>query len=820
MAKDNMQVLKQMTGEYLKMEKSLERSAKHVERIQQTQGKISAQAGGFAGSNAMSGSLGRISAGEIAGMGMYAASGLASAAFGALPSSANVFQRATGYYNAGVMQGAGNPIVSGAMGVGGRAGMYKRLADGLGKFGIQSPQATAELAQVYGMRGVTMGSGYESNLTKSVGGAAAYFNMDTNRAAAALEGLSAGAGGQSANLLRQMGIFTADPRTGAVKSPTELFREISGRLSAGRGKASATDVQDSFRRGNLGYFLKNSGLSEDQQQMFYLSELHKADTGKELDLSNSKQINAAMKGLEDKGLVNPQLELNRIAASEEGVLEAGTDSYVAGLKAAVPYIEDMNKMLGQAAASLGGFKAALEAATSTAGGSAGAGLIGGMVGGGMMIGAEMIGRRRGGGGSAADKAKPGAAPRAAATPASLASSAAKMKVPGIVGAITATVGAGLAISSGSGVGESIGTAIGTVAGGVLGGIAGGMTTFGLGGIAGAMLGSTAGGLAGAGIGRMFDGSGGSEYDARGGQTASSGASRTASGKEKSSRPNFVSPAKGKITSRFGPRKAPTKGASTNHKGVDIANSQGTPIVAAADGRVIFAGMNGSYGNHIKIKHRGGDYVTTYSHLNSITVKNKQQVVAGNKIGAMGSTGNSTGPHLHFEVLKNNAYVDPATVVPGLSGGSSTATVNNTQAESPETAGNKDTAAEGSVGSASGNSNGSSALAQALGFAASDFSMLGGVPSNVTPLVAITGQQTSSKNATDKSGKGGPTSVGMGITGGEPSLVGSNSGGSSTRGGVVINLSIKQASDSEARRFAKIVKDILEDDNNISKIGRG
>jgi murein DD-endopeptidase MepM/ murein hydrolase activator NlpD len=343
-----------------------------------------------------------------------------------------------------------------------------------------------------------------------------------------------------------------------------------------------------------------------------------------------------------------------------------------------------------------------------------------------------------------------------------------------------------------------------------------LSSFGFAAPVGAVVGSVAGGEAGAWLGSLFDGTGGADH----GGPATTTTSTTATGKKGSSKPTFVTPAKGNITSKFGPRTPPKKGASNNHKGVDIANSQGTAIVAAADGKVVFTGWNGNYGKHVRIKHQGGDYVTTYSHLNTISVKGKQQVLAGNKIATMGTTGNSTGPHLHFEVLKNGAFIDPATVVPGLSGSTAKSTVTNTQKEAPKTAGDKETTAEGAEneGASSGTSNGSSELANALGFAATNFSQLGGVPSNVAPLVANAGAQTTSKNATDNTGRGGPNAVGMGMTGGEPSLVAGGGGGS--RGGVVINLNIKQASDSEARRFAKIVKDILDDDNNISKIGRG
>ena len=120
-----------------------------------------------------------------------------------------------------------------------------------------------------------------------------------------------------------------------------------------------------------------------------------------------------------------------------------------------------------------------------------------------------------------------------------------------------------------------------------------------------------------------------------------------------------------ITSRFGYRVAPTTGASTYHGGLDSGAGMGASIVAAGAGDVIYAGANGGYGNCVMIDH-GNGVVTVYAHMSSIGVSYGQYVTAGQYVGAVGSTGVSTGPHCHFEIRINGAQTDPAAYFSGLS----------------------------------------------------------------------------------------------------------------------------------------------------------
>ncbi len=123
------------------------------------------------------------------------------------------------------------------------------------------------------------------------------------------------------------------------------------------------------------------------------------------------------------------------------------------------------------------------------------------------------------------------------------------------------------------------------------------------------------------------------------------------------------PSSRRITSGFGNRAQPTAGASTNHKGIDIGASYGASIVAAASGRVTTAAYSSSAGNYIVISH-GNSLSTVYMHCSALYVSAGQTVSAGQAIAAVGSTGYSTGNHLHFGVIKNGSYVNPTAYVGG------------------------------------------------------------------------------------------------------------------------------------------------------------
>lgn len=121
---------------------------------------------------------------------------------------------------------------------------------------------------------------------------------------------------------------------------------------------------------------------------------------------------------------------------------------------------------------------------------------------------------------------------------------------------------------------------------------------------------------------------------------------------------FSWPASGPITSPFGMRVHPVTGAFKMHTGIDIGAPMGATITATAAGRVIFAGWEGGYGNTIIIDH-GGQTSSLYGHCSQIFVSDNQDVTRGQAIGAVGATGDATGPHLHFEIRINGVAVDPS-----------------------------------------------------------------------------------------------------------------------------------------------------------------
>lgn len=121
------------------------------------------------------------------------------------------------------------------------------------------------------------------------------------------------------------------------------------------------------------------------------------------------------------------------------------------------------------------------------------------------------------------------------------------------------------------------------------------------------------------------------------------------------------PSSSRISSGFGDRDSPTEGASTNHKGIDVSASTGSGIVAAASGTVTISTYSYSAGNYIMIHHGGGVY-TVYMHCSELLVSAGQEVSQGQVIAKVGSTGYSTGPHLHFGIRVDGSYVNPAKYV--------------------------------------------------------------------------------------------------------------------------------------------------------------
>lgn len=123
--------------------------------------------------------------------------------------------------------------------------------------------------------------------------------------------------------------------------------------------------------------------------------------------------------------------------------------------------------------------------------------------------------------------------------------------------------------------------------------------------------------------------------------------------------NIIWPLNGVITSKFGKR-TPTDIVTANHYGLDIGGNMGSDIIAAMDGTVTLVSVEGDYGKHIKIER--SNVTTLYAHCSTLCVKEGEEIKQGEKIAEVGSTGRSTGPHLHFEVRVDNRPIDPELIL--------------------------------------------------------------------------------------------------------------------------------------------------------------
>ncbi|MBX3487389.1 MAG: peptidoglycan DD-metalloendopeptidase family protein [Candidatus Paracaedibacteraceae bacterium] len=122
----------------------------------------------------------------------------------------------------------------------------------------------------------------------------------------------------------------------------------------------------------------------------------------------------------------------------------------------------------------------------------------------------------------------------------------------------------------------------------------------------------------------------------------------------------IDPTRMRITSKFGRRNHPILGYSKMHTGVDFGAPTGTPVSSAGDGVVVKACWNGAYGNYVEVRHNN-QYSTAYAHLSKISVKPGQKIRQRQNIGSVGTTGRSTGPHLHYEVISHGKKINPLSV---------------------------------------------------------------------------------------------------------------------------------------------------------------
>lgn len=265
---------------------------------------------------------------------------------------------------------------------------------------------------------------------------------------------------------------------------------------------------------------------------------------------------------------------------------------------------------------------------------------------------------------------------------------------------------------------------------------------------------------------------------------------------------MVTPASGPITAVFGQSGKIWK--SGKHRGIDYGVPEGSPVSAAAPGTVSASGYSDSLGKYLKIDH-GNGIQTTYAHLSGAIAHIGDSVSAGQLIAQSGSTGNVTGPHLHFAVEKNGTAIDPRQFFSGGVAIDPSSTGNGKSKSSSYRSGSSfvgTTLDNAFSTSATGVSGALYSAADALGVAGAN---------NWEGNSSAASLGNSSSGQTTGVG-GGASGIGLGSSSG--ALLGAAGG---TK--IEINLKIDQANESEARKFAQYVKDILEQENLIGSMGR-
>jgi murein DD-endopeptidase MepM/ murein hydrolase activator NlpD len=802
--------------------------------------------GSSSSGNIMSGSLGNISqitgaAGQydmrmaLAKGGLQAITGIAAGVATALPDWSTTTARSSALYDASTMAG---------LGAGGRnrlglatLGAMKGGLTGLGTDAVTAANLVGMgVMPTFGKNGQL--TGQFANLATSTANAAKYLNIDNATAAQALGGLTSGT--TSSALMRNFGLYTTNPMTGKRLSPTDIFAQLNARITGGQ-KLSRADLMTSMQGGALAQDLQLSGLDATQQRLAYQYMLDKA-SGKNMDLGN----NQVMAQLQKESGVNPNQPGYDVNSSSTGTMQAASDAYIAGMQKAAGMIDKFNgaiqKFLNTTAGNnLAQLNAGLGFGGSTNIGQGILGAAGGVIGGIGGIGnslfqnamlkrtltkAGVLGNgagaagAAGAGGSGAKAVWNAKANRwqnsatgkfisAAEKDALNATEKVGFKTLGkTLGKLVPGVGTAFNIMSiGSDVMQGNWRGVFGDVGGLLGGAgATAAVTAATGGV-----GLVAGGLTYAGGSMAGNWLGTQAYDAlfgsqQGGESSTIGTGTSSSNGALSL--THPVPKNSKISLMFG---VVDSNHPNGHNGIDYAVAAGTSVMAAGDGTVIFAGGNAqntypngapTLGLQVHIKHAGG-WVTKYGHLQAISVQNGTAVKQGQFIGQSGNTGYSTGPHLHFELDDPTGKpADPSAAL----GGNYSAGFGDSGSAASSSSGSAGVAGAGSAG------------ADLLGFSAAA-KQVAGIP---TPA-PYSGAGSAPSTAATQSATQGQAVVGHGasttMTGG--ASVGSGNGGDSAplKNNIVINVTVAQASESEARRFAQMIKQYIDDEALTSSMGR-
>jgi murein DD-endopeptidase MepM/ murein hydrolase activator NlpD len=461
-------------------------------------------------------------------------------------------------------------------------------------------------------------------------------NISNEDAAASVESMTSAKG--AADTLKNFGIYTADLSTGKEKTQTQIFEELAGRLTAGRGKATVEQTQASIRRGALGVTI-DSFFQGDQQggQMFKQYMLERA-RGKSMDFASTTQADKAI-GTGDN--INPLNAQMALYTKQTQAMNAGEPEYIKGINAATGALSLLTDVSTVLVKVLGSASSMLQ---TLFGNDQAKGAIGAL-----SSGVNYVSK---GLGSAVDQFS-------LANPISMAQSG--LTVATMLGG-AAAVGAGFVAATGAAQLFGNSTNVGGIpgnsgAGGGRGGNQMGVpiVTRGQGGPGGSNVGDWS---------RLNSTLGGSS------SSANSASSSQAMGPMFDLSSSEAYP----VTTVMG---VTDENHSYPHHGTDFGFPRGTPVRAIADGVVSYVLSNitreGSLnttdhglGNHVVLHHQasnGDQFTTIYGHLQEVKVGQNQNVRKGDVIGLSGNTGRSTGPHLHLEINKGWANNTSGTPIP-------------------------------------------------------------------------------------------------------------------------------------------------------------
>ena len=746
---------------------------------------------------------------NVAGAAITAVGGVAAAGSSMMPNTLAVIGREETVYRAGVSMGG---MVS-------RGRALGQITAALGGRQIMD-NASAEVLNVLAQTGVAPTSAKFMEVARGAGGAARLLNMPENRSAMAMQALSAGP--MAANFLQNYGMFTANPVTGQEYSQTQIFGQLANRLTQGNiGNMSTEELLTDIRRGALGFNIANSGMSADQQELFK-TYLIAQTQGVNLDLSDSKSVEEYGRKLEAQGYENPLKAFQELTSKEEELREAATEPYIAGIKDATGALMELkNFTRDELIPAFGQLKASIDTFT---GDTAGAGVLGAgasILGGAAQIGGAVASYNmlsKAAGGKAIGQSMGALATKMGPALATAGKTVGKA-APGLGAAFTgiqafqdAQSGKGFDLG-GALLNTAVAAGFGFLAGGPAGAAIAGAATM-AGALGGNMLGSMSG---------------------EGGNSDSSGAGTMGPTGQQNEAFYLQHPTKSaRMGARYGAKYSIYSGQLVwpdGHKGIDYEGTKGDLIHASAPGTA-YIESGGELGLRVKIQHTNGMY-TFYCHLNGTDVKNGQKVERGTVVGRMGNTGGkSTGVHLHFALSKTSTtagHVDPEPYLRGGANYLEAATADQSQSASgnnPAPSGNSvSEAASGgtdtsSVSSTSNASNlsgsasavdvvapgaaGSSSGQDVESWSSSDWALSGSGAAGAAP--------EGGENTTDAPGYLPVTPLGKGRQA-------AAAGGKNVTNNVTINLSIAQASEEEAKRFALMVKEQLDDENILMQMGR-